>query len=208
LVALLALTQLKQYLSHKFIYIKNLGAHMRVGNFSKAVVVAAAVAWMTGCSTTSSTSDSSEATDTATQQQQGSASASGAGAEDSMQGGQMAGGDQAAVAELQTVFYFDFDKAVVKADAFEDLSAHAKYLNANPQARVVLEGHADERGTREYNMALGERRAKAVSRFLTVQGAASSQIEVVSYGEERPAVMGHDESSWSKNRRVELKYSR
>jgi len=71
----------------------------------------------------------------------------------------------------------------------------------------VLEGHADERGTREYNMALGERRAKAVSRFLTVQGAGSNQIEVVSYGEERPAMMGHDEGSWSQNRRVELKYS-
>lgn len=184
---------------------------MRVGNFSKAVVVAATVAWMTGCSTTSSTSDSSEATDAASQQQS-SAAASGAGDSGSMQGGQMGGSgmadDQTAIAQLQTVFYFDFDKAVVKAEGFEDLSAHAKYLNANPQARVVLEGHADERGTREYNMALGERRAKAVSRFLTVQGAASSQIEVVSYGEERPAVMGHDESSWSKNRRVELKYSR
>ena len=180
---------------------------MRVGTFSKAVAVAATVVWMTGCSSTSTTTDSSETMDQASQQQ-APATSTGTGNDSSMQSGQMGSDSMSAIDNLQTVFYFDFDKAVVKADAFEDLSAHAKYLSANPEARVVLEGHADERGTREYNMALGERRAKAVSRFLTVQGAGSNQIEVVSYGEERPAVMGHDESSWSQNRRVELKYSR
>lgn len=188
---------------------------MRVGIFSKAVIVAATIAWISGCSSTSTTSDSSETTDQGTQQQD-QASSSGTGADGGMESGQMdhdammakqAREAKAAMAALQTVYYFDFDKAVVKADAFEDLSAHAKYLAANPDARLVLEGHADERGTREYNMALGERRAKAVSRFMTVQGAGSNQIEVVSYGEERPAMMGHDESSWAKNRRVELKYS-
>ena len=190
---------------------------MRVGILSKAVVVAATIALISGCSSTSTTSDSSEATDQDTQQQQqDQTSSSGTGADSGMETGQMdqdammakqAEEAKAALSVLQTVFYFDFDKAVVQAGAFEDLSAHAKYLAANPQARLVLEGHADERGTREYNMALGERRAKAVSRFMTVQGAGSNQIEVVSYGEERPAMMGHEDGSWSKNHRVELKYS-
>lgn len=189
---------------------------MRVGTFSKAVVVAATVAWMSGCSSTSTTSDSSETTDQDTQLQQDQASSSGTGTDDGMKSGQMdhdammakqAEEAKAALAALQTVFYFDFDKAVIQTGAFEALSTHAKYLASNPDARVVLEGHADERGTREYNMALGERRAKAVSRFMTVQGAGSNQIEVVSYGEERPAMMGHESASWDKNRRVELKYS-
>ena len=91
-------------------------------------------------------------------------------------------------------------------EAVQALRGHAKYLVANPSANVVLEGHADERGTREYNMALGERRAKAIARVLTVNGVSSSQIELVSFGEEKPAVMGHNESSWAQNRRVELKY--
>ena len=190
---------------------------MRVGTFSKAVVIAATVAWLSGCSSTSTSSDSSETTDQdSQQQQQDQANSSGTGTDGGMESGQMdqdammaqkAEEAKAAIAALQTVYYFDFDKAVVQADAFEDLSAHAKYLASNPEARVVLEGHADERGTREYNMALGERRAKAVSRFMTVQGAGSNQIEVVSYGEERPAMMGHEDGSWAKNRRVELKYS-
>lgn len=104
-----------------------------------------------------------------------------------------------------TTFYFDFDQSVVKPDAAAALEAHAKNLVAKG-GKVVLEGHADERGTREYNLALGERRAEAVARYLTVLGVTSQQIETVSYGEERPASLGHDESSWSLNRRVELRY--
>ena len=84
--------------------------------------------------------------------------------------------------------------------------AHSQYLAANSSARVVLEGHADERGTVEYNLALGERRALSVSRFLQANGTSASQIETVSFGEERPALMGHSDASWSKNRRVEIKY--
>ena len=84
------------------------------------------------------------------------------------------------------------------------LDVHAKDLKANG-ARVVLEGHADERGTREYNMALGERRAKAVQRYLVLQGVSPAQLEVVSYGEERPVATGSDEQSWAQNRRVELR---
>ena len=109
-----------------------------------------------------------------------------------------------AEANLETVFYFDFDQSTLRPESRAALTAHAERLKASPQA-VRLEGHADERGTREYNMALGERRANAVRDFLVLQGVDSAAIESVSYGEERPAILGSDESSWSQNRRVELK---
>ena len=104
------------------------------------------------------------------------------------------------------VIYFDFDKSDIRAEFRDIISAHAGYLADHPGVKVVLEGHADERGTREYNMGLGERRATSVSRMLSVQGASSRQIETVSYGEERPVAMGHDEASWRLNRRVEIVY--
>lgn len=103
-----------------------------------------------------------------------------------------------------TTFYFDFDTSEIKPEARDVLAAHARFLAGNPNRSVRLEGHTDERGTKEYNMALGERRANAVERFLVVNGASRGQIETVSYGEEKPAVMGSGESSWSQNRRVEL----
>lgn len=103
-----------------------------------------------------------------------------------------------------TTFYFDFDTSEIKPAAREVLIAHARYLAANPGQQVRLEGHADERGTKEYNLALGERRANAVQRFLIVNGATRGQLETVSYGEEKPEVMGSSESSWAQNRRVEL----
>lgn len=108
---------------------------------------------------------------------------------------------------LDGIFYFDFDQAIVKRSGHPELDKHAKVLMENRNFRVRLEGHADERGTREYNLALGERRANAVRAYLTAQGASSSQIEVISYGEEKPAVLGGGESSWAQNRRVEIKYS-
>lgn len=105
--------------------------------------------------------------------------------------------------ELETVFYFDFDQSIIKPESRAALTAHAARLR-NSTDQVRLEGHADERGTREYNMALGERRANAVRDFLVLQGLDRSRIETVSYGEERPARMGSSESAWSANRRVEL----
>lgn len=105
----------------------------------------------------------------------------------------------------QTVFYFDFDVAEFKGADRDTLTFHARDLAANPGKRVRLEGHADERGTREYNLALGERRGNAILNYLIVNGASRSQIEVVSYGEERPAQPGQGESAWSRNRRVEIK---
>ena len=104
----------------------------------------------------------------------------------------------------QTVFYFDFDIAEFKPADRETLSFHARDLAANSSKRIRLEGHADERGTREYNLALGERRANSILNYLIVNGASRSQIEVVSYGEERPAQAGQSENAYSRNRRVEV----
>lgn len=106
-----------------------------------------------------------------------------------------------------SVVYFGFDESSVPAAAFETLRAHATYLKSNSGAKLRLEGHGDERGTREYNVALGERRALAVEKFLRVQGVSSSQLETVSYGEEKPAAYGQDAMSWAKNRRVQLNYT-
>jgi len=107
---------------------------------------------------------------------------------------------------IRKVVYFDFDQSSLKEEDKVTLNAHASYLINNPAATMRLAGHADERGTREYNVALGERRGNAVQRYMTLKGVSSSQLNVVSYGEERPAQNGHDESSWSMNRRVELGY--
>ena len=104
-----------------------------------------------------------------------------------------------------TVFYFDFDKALLKPESRAALLEHAASLQSNPR-NVRLEGHADERGTREYNLALGESRAKTVRDLLILEGAQPGQIEIVSFGEERPAVLGSDEASLQKNRRAEIVY--
>jgi peptidoglycan-associated lipoprotein len=106
------------------------------------------------------------------------------------------------------VIYFDFDKSEIKGEFRDIIQAHAEYLASHPDVSITLEGHTDERGTREYNIALGERRAQAVQRMLTLQGVAASQIRTVSYGEERPAALGHDEDAWALNRRAEFIYNR
>ena len=103
--------------------------------------------------------------------------------------------------------YFDFDLSEIKDEYKAILQAHARYLIANPAVSVTIEGHCDERGTREYNIALGERRAYSTLQFLALQGVDKDQIRVVSYGEERPDVEGHDESAWKWNRRAVLVYS-
>lgn len=104
----------------------------------------------------------------------------------------------------QTIFYFDFDVAEFQPEDRQTLTYHARDLAANPNKRVRLEGHADERGTREYNLALGERRANSIMNYLIVNGASRSQLEVVSYGEERPAATGETEQAYARNRRVEI----
>jgi peptidoglycan-associated lipoprotein len=104
------------------------------------------------------------------------------------------------------VVYFDFDRADIRADSQSVVAAHARYLASNPAQKVRLEGHADERGSREYNIGLGERRGQAVRRALLLQGVAELQLSTVSYGEERPAAAGSDEQAYSLNRRVEIVY--
>lgn len=105
----------------------------------------------------------------------------------------------------QRVVYFDFDSDVVKDEFRGLIDAHAKRLNNDRKVSLMLEGHTDERGGREYNLALGQRRAESVAKSLTLLGTQASQVEAVSFGKERPAVQGGDEAAWSKNRRVELK---
>ena len=104
------------------------------------------------------------------------------------------------------VVYFDYDQSVILQPDRPIIEAHGRYLAENPGATITLEGHADERGSREYNLALGERRALSVRRQLVLLGASAGQIRTVSYGEERPVVEGHDEESYALNRRVELVY--
>ena len=105
----------------------------------------------------------------------------------------------------QRTVFFDFDSFVVKDEYRPMLEAHAKVLGANRGKRMTLEGHTDERGGREYNLALGQKRAEAVLRTMVLLGVQDAQLEAVSFGEERPAVPGSDEAAWAKNRRVELK---
>lgn len=102
--------------------------------------------------------------------------------------------------------YFDYDSANIREDSLIIVREHGKYLSSSPDRLVRLEGHADERGTREYNLALGEERAKSVRELLLLEGAQEEQIEIVSFGEERPAVEGTDDSALQLNRRVEIVY--
>ena len=164
------------------------------------------LAFLAGCASTAPSDDEAgtgaddTAADTGSQVETGTAGREGldTGEDDGM------GADEP-MEELDTIVYFDFDKATLKSDARALLLAHAERLKDNP-TDVRLEGHADERGSREYNMALGERRAKAVRDFLILQGVSRGDLEVISYGEERPLALGSNESAWAQNRRVEIKY--
>ncbi|MCG8312291.1 MAG: peptidoglycan-associated lipoprotein Pal [Pseudomonadales bacterium] len=178
----------------------------------KHLIALMAAASIAGCSTTPEESpapDTSSAPDSSMSSDTADDATFGAG-DDSVSGSSEGVDAEAerlkAAAMSSTIVYFDFDKSNVRPDAYMTLKAHAAYLSSNPSVSVRLEGHADERGTREYNLALGERRGNAAANYLTANGASSSQIQVVSYGEERPVAEGHNESSWAQNRRVELKY--
>ena len=120
--------------------------------------------------------------------------------------GEAFGDDRDNDSELAMVVYFDFDESELRAEYADLLARHANRLANNARFRVRLEGHADERGSREYNIGLGERRSQAVRRMLLIQGAAAEQISTVSFGEERPAALDSDEESYALNRRVEIKY--
>lgn len=106
----------------------------------------------------------------------------------------------------QRSFYFDYDSYALKADSAPVIEAHAKYLNANKQRKVIIQGNTDERGGREYNLALGQKRAEAVRRSLALLGVSDMQMEAVSFGKEKPKALGSDEASWAENRRADLVY--
>lgn len=112
----------------------------------------------------------------------------------------------AGLANTAKIIYFDFDSYVIKPEFQGIVEAHAKYLAANKSRKMAIEGHTDERGGREYNLALGQRRSEAVRRALGLLGVTDSQVEAVSFGKEKPVALGSDEESWAKNRRAELNY--
>lgn len=170
----------------------------------KALAVIFAVLWMAGCASTVTETDG--ATDADAERR----AAEQAAADKRRAAEQMEAKNRAqkrlekAVAKAGNVVYFDFDKSTLTVATRRTLDAHVALLKTNKDS-LRLEGHTDERGTREYNMALGERRAKAVKDYMSVNGVSGYRAEAVSYGEERPVAMGSGESNWSQNRRVEIK---
>jgi peptidoglycan-associated lipoprotein len=139
----------------------------------------------------------------------GSGSAYGAGANGAgLAGGQYGGGspDDATGPLSKRIVYFQYDSSDVLPEYLPVVNSHAGYLAAHPGKGLVLEGHADERGSPEYNIALGEQRAKAVAKLMKLQGVKDSQLQIVSFGEEKPQALGHDDAAWQQNRRVEIYY--
>ena len=179
----------------------------------KIIVAAFVLALIAGCKSTDTQAPApvEEGAGTATTAPAGGASTSGAGG-GGVTGTPGAGGG--AMSPLRDprnilskrIVYFDFDSFVVKDEFRPIVEAHAKYLQANRSARLTLQGHADERGSREYNIALGQKRADAVKRMMTLMGVQDVVIETVSFGKEKPRNQGHDEAAWAENRRVDIVY--
>ena len=167
---------------------------------------------MTGCATRKPTTDlnndpSSNVPSTST-----TVNTSGLSEDAALNAQNLAGASAKGVTEANKSFlakrvvHFDYDSSELSNEDYQTLQAHAQFLNANANSKIALTGHTDERGTREYNMALGERRAKAVESFLLTNGVNATQLEAVSYGKEMPINAGHNEAAWKENRRVELNY--
>lgn len=186
---------------------------MQFYNYVKGLIAVLALAFVAGCSGTGGTQDGSMdgsaggagGQGASVGQANGTGMGRGQGMQGQGQGMQGQGQAQGRVPEQRTI-YFDYDKETIRPEFESALNANAQYLRSNSNVRVVLQGHGDERGTREYNLGLGELRAKAVERYLAVQGISDAQIEIVSYGEERPAVDGHSEDAYAQNRRVVFDY--
>jgi peptidoglycan-associated lipoprotein len=135
-----------------------------------------------------------------------STASSNAGSATPAQSGNVNGNATADAGMPQGSVYFDFDSNDVKDQYQPLIQAEARYMSSHPNAKLRIEGNCDERGSREYNLALGQRRAEAVKHIMTVLGANASRIETVSYGEEKPVALGHDEAAWAKNRRDDFRY--
>ncbi|WED22776.1 peptidoglycan-associated lipoprotein Pal [Vibrio sp. JC009] len=180
---------------------------MQLNKVLKGLLIALPVLAVTACS---SSDQATDASGESTTNQQSTAAANGTdtsvvspiGAESQLSEQEL---KEKALRENQTV-YFAFDNATISGDYEEMLSAHAAFLSKDASIKVKVEGHADERGTPEYNIALGERRAEAVSKYLQALGVQADQISVVSYGEEKPLVMGQTEEAYAKNRRAVIVY--
>lgn len=173
-----------------------------MNNFVKATVIVALLA-MAACASDKTKNAGSEGTSGSSSSpykgpNAGSAGSSVVGAP--TETGQGAGG----AVPTEATIHFPFDSSEIDQAGQQVVQAWGQYLNANPSLKVRLEGNCDERGTREYNVGLGERRANAVRQALTASGVSDRQLSVISYGEERPVANGHDEASWSQNRRVEI----
>jgi len=177
---------------------------MRKG-LNSVLLLIFSVAFLAACEgTTGTTKDDSTVTSSgSSSSSSGSASTSATGSGSAWAGHPL--DDPNSLLAKRTV-YFDFDESVILDQDRPILDAHAQYLSQNPGAAVTLEGHTDERGTREYNLALGESRAVSARQFMSLHGAAGQQLRTVSYGEEQPAALGHNEESWALNRRVEIIY--
>lgn len=179
-------------------------------DFSKSVLIVSVLGVLAGCGGSSGTAMDDGAAGSAAGDADGGPGASSSGMSDDGFGEGGAYGDdpgQTGGVLDSRVIYFGFDESEVDADSMKVVEAHGAYLAERPTATVRLEGHADERGSREYNIGLGERRSQSVRQILLLQGVTSTQLSTVSYGEERPAVLGSDDEALSLNRRVELVYA-
>jgi peptidoglycan-associated lipoprotein len=174
---------------------------MTIHRFALAALAAAALA---GCSTTSLDETPKAPVETRPTAPATAAQPTAPVVESKVQTVDLAAELTKAVADKR-VIYFDYDSFVVKEEFRGTVDAHAKRLNQIKTQKVLLEGHADDRGSREYNLALGQKRAEAVAQQLSLAGVAAGQAEPVSFGKERPAVQGSGEAVWAKNRRVEVK---
>lgn len=174
---------------------------MQLNKVLKGLMLAVPVLAIAACSSHKSANNGDE-----------SAMGAGAGTGTGMDmNGNNASSDEQARLQMQelqrnNIVYFDLDKYDIRSEFAQMLDAHANFLRSNPSYKVTVEGHADERGTPEYNIALGERRANAVKMYLQGKGVSVDQIAIVSYGKEKPAVLGHDEAAYAKNRRAVLVY--
>ena len=173
---------------------------MQFKPYAKSLAVAVSLVVMAGCSSSGGTQDGS---------MDGTGTTAGGVSSQGMTNGQTSGsqmGSQVGIPDVRTI-YFDFDKDTIRPEFESVLNAHADYLRNNPNTTVILEGHGDERGTREYNLGLGERRGNAVNAAIQGNGGSAGQISVVSYGEERPTCADSSEECWQRNRRVEIVYT-
>ncbi len=174
---------------------------MQLNKVFKGLLIALPVLAMTACSSTDDAASSTGA-ETSNQQQQETVVATPIDQNAQLSEQEL---KEKALRENQTI-YFAFDNSTIAGDYEDMLAAHAAYLSKDPSLKVTIEGHADERGTPEYNIALGERRAQAVAKYIQALGVQADQISIVSYGEEKPLVLGQSEDAYAKNRRAVLVY--